>query len=359
MTYYLKSGNTFKVTNDEAIDLHHRLPAGNYVVKKDSFGNFYLEHIENFRISTTIYGDLEAKADRILNTFQDRQNSTGVVLNGEKGSGKTLLSKMISVKASRLGIPTIVINTAWHGDQFNSFIQMITEPAIILFDEFEKVYDRNEQEAMLTLLDGVFPSKKLFMLTCNDKYRVDYHMRNRPGRIYYMIDFKGLEQSFIREYAAENLRLDLRDHVESLVRISMVFDQFNFDMLKAVVEEMNRYGESPREAMTMINARPEFSGSSRYSIELITAEASTPVPQDLLDDKVWSGNPLTEPPDVSYKVPDPNDSSDFNWEQARFTSEHLRRIDANDGRFVFINDVGEKLILRRAYDRANAYSDLF
>ena len=29
------------------------------------------------------------------------------------------------------------------------------------------------QTHVLTLLDGVFPSRKLFVLTCNDKYRID------------------------------------------------------------------------------------------------------------------------------------------------------------------------------------------
>ena len=77
---------------------------------------------------------------------------------------------------------------------------------MVLFDEFEKVYDSDEQEEMLTLLDGVFPSKKLFVLTCNDKWRVNQHMRNRPGRIFYMLDFTGLDEDFVVEYCHDNLK---------------------------------------------------------------------------------------------------------------------------------------------------------
>ena len=57
----------------------------------------------------------------------------------------------------------------------------------------------HNQDAMLTLLDGVYPAKMLFLLTTNDKYKVSNHMRNRPGRIYYVIDFEGLSSDFIRE----------------------------------------------------------------------------------------------------------------------------------------------------------------
>jgi hypothetical protein len=45
-----------------------------------------------------------------------------------------------------------------HGDEFNLFIQSISQPAIIFFDEFKKVYKENEeetQEQMFTLFNGV------------------------------------------------------------------------------------------------------------------------------------------------------------------------------------------------------------
>ena len=164
----------------------------------------------------------------------DRDASTGVMLTGEKGSGKTLLAKNVSFEAAKQGIPTIIINAAWCGDAFNSLIQSIEQPAIILFDEFEKVYDKDDQQQILTLLDGVFPSKKLFVLTCNDKWRVDVHMRNRPGRIYYMLDFAGLDHDFIRDYCADNLKA--QEHTEAVCKISSLFDEFNFDMLKALID---------------------------------------------------------------------------------------------------------------------------
>jgi hypothetical protein len=355
MTYFLKSGTRFNVSTKAALDLHEQLPAGNYTVKFDKMANcFYLEQIDNFEIKGKVYGDTRRNADRILDTFNDRTASTGVMLNGEKGSGKTLLAKMLAVNAAEAGIPTIVINAPWCGEEFNGFMQMIEQPTVILFDEFEKVYDNDDQEKMLTLLDGVYPSKKLFVLTCNDKWRVNGHMRNRPGRIFYMMDFKGLEQDFIIEYCEDNLKA--KEHIQAICRIATLFDQFNFDMLKALIEEMNRYNETPQEAMKMLNARPEFSSEARYKITL------QPKGLDISDDKLesneWQGNPLINRISLDYKVIEKDEvtgDEDWNWESCRFTNEDLKQIDANTGKFVFINEMGDRATLSKVKEKSFHY----
>ena len=266
MSYFIKNGNSFRVADSASIDMHDHLPAGNYLVKMDLFENLYLEQIESFKPITKVYGDATRQADRIMSTFTDREVSTGVMLVGEKGSGKTLLAKNLSIKCAELGIPTIVINADWRGDKFNKLIQDIDQPCVILFDEFEKVYGRDEQQEILTLLDGVFPMKKLFVLTVNDKWGVDTHMRNRPGRIFYMLEFKGLATEFIVEYCNENL--EYPEHTDGICKISSLFGEFNFDMLKAMVEEINRYGDTPMEAMEFLNIKPEGDSSGTYEIKL-------------------------------------------------------------------------------------------
>src|ERR1700686_4156677 len=192
MTFYIKNGNMWRVTDEAALDIHKKLPAGNYTLKADQNGNLFLEAIDNFTPLNKYYATTLHNADRIMNTFLDRKSGTGVMLAGEKGSGKTLLAKYLSIMGYANDIPTIVINHPWRGDAFNQILQDIQQPCIVLFDEFEKIYDLKEQEEMLTLLDGVFPSQKLFLLTCNDKWKIDANMRNRPGRIFYMIDFAGI-----------------------------------------------------------------------------------------------------------------------------------------------------------------------
>jgi hypothetical protein len=323
------------------MELHELLPAANYVICVDGNGNFYLDRIEDFKVPARIYGRTLHQTQRVLTSFLDRPNNTGVMLAGEKGSGKTLLAKNISVQAQTQGIPTIVINSPFHGDKFNSFLQAIEQPCIIFFDEFEKVYDKEQQEQILTLLDGVFPSKKLFLLTCNDKWRVDQHMRNRPGRIYYMLDFAGLEQSFIREYCQDNLKAT--HYIDQICKISSVFDKFNFDMLKAMVEEMNRYGESPQECMEMLNTKPEFSGNVVYHVDLVVDGQL--ITQEFLEDKTWCGNPLTHRIEISYRKKRDDDEED--WFTEWFTANNIRQVDGQSGKFLLVNEQGARLQLSR------------
>ncbi len=341
MTYFLKNGNTFKVATNEALDLHQELPAGNYTIQKDPFGNLYLEHIGDFTAPKKIYGDCLKNTDRIINTFLERPTTTGVMMKGEKGSGKTLLTKNVCIELATQGIPTIVINQPWCGDAFNTFIQNIEQPCAILLDEFEKVYDRDEQEQILTLLDGVFPTKKLFLLTCNDKYRVDYHMRNRPGRIYYMLDFKGLDSTFIREYCDDTLKA--KNYIDKIVTLAGLFGEFNFDMLKALVEEMNRYGETPQEALRMLNIKPEFDNGTKYTVKLMANGRDVTEDANMTE---FEGNPLRrEGVGIGFD-PDPEDDN-AEYKHIVFTADTLVKVDAQKGLFVF-EDKGIKMTLTKA-----------
>jgi hypothetical protein len=192
-------------------------------------------------------------------------------------------------------------------------------------------------------------------------------MRNRPGRIFYSLDFKGLEQDFIIEYCQDNL--DNVDHIASVCRVAAMFDQFNFDMLKALVEEMNRYEETASEAMRMLNAKPEFGGDSKYKVSLQVKGLD--IDPELIEQDVWAGNPLTNRISIDYKVFEDAKTSepaldglasieaDWNWEDARFGQEDLKQIDPQAGKFVFINEDGDRVTLNRVKEKYYNYMDAF
>lgn len=371
MTYYLKNGNMYSVTDELSMDLCQHLPAANYIIQVHPMtGQFLLERVESFKMIPKIYGTTPRYVERIFNTFDDRENSTGVLLNGEKGSGKTQLAKLLSIKCAQENIPTIIINQPWHGDSFNKFIQTIEQPCMIMFDEFEKVYDSEQQESILTLLDGVFPSKKLFVLTCNDKWRIDSHMRNRPGRIFYMLDFTGLDDAFIREYCEDNLKN--KQHIDKICMIASLFGQFNFDMLKALVEEMNRYGETPSEALLMLNSKPEFEDRGEHELTLIiNGEA---IDSKAIWPSTWKGNPLKDDivirhtkrqrliavNEVAVQSDDVYDEPEENEDVYRFDAGLLTNIDSANKTYTFRNSRGMTLIVKRKVQTYNSnYMDLF
>lgn len=354
MSHFLKQGNSYNVFAHDSLDLASRLPAKNFVVKMDRNETLYLEQVDEFNITGKLYGDVTRNAERILNTFDHRPNATGVMLSGEKGSGKTLLSKLITIEGAKLGYPTVIINQPWKGDEFNTLIQTINQPAIVLFDEFEKVYDKDDQEEILTLLDGVFPSKKLFILTCNDKWRVDIHMRNRPGRIFYMLDFSGLDHDFIREYCTDNL--NNQEYIETICKISSLFDQFNFDMLKALVEEMNRYNESPQDSMRMLNTKPEFSDKGKFNVKIEIDGVN--LERDRLTETAWEGNPLNDSIRI-WCADRKDDAGEWDWNFVRFNSNDIVNVDATNRLFEYVNSRGIKLELKRAQEKTFNYYNAF
>lgn len=344
MTFYFKRGNTYNVTANGQMDIQEILPVGTYTVKFNMMeGVYYLEQVSDFDAPSKIYGNTVQVADRILNTFDTRPNATGVMLSGEQGSGKTLQSEIISINARERGIPTFVINSALYGEGFNTFMQSIEQPVVVLFDEFEKVYDDDEQQALLTLLDGVYPTKKLFVLTCNDKYRVNKHMKNRPGRIFYHLEYTGLDVEFVREYCQDNLIE--KGHIEGVERLSMLFAEFNFDMLKALVEEMNRYNETPQEALKMLNAKPDNSENQIFDFTLEVA--GKVLSDEKLYDTRWRGNPLQAKILINHMTDEKDEDGDFVFDTIEFTPANLVNVDAQSGTFMFTNEDGAKLSLKK------------
>jgi hypothetical protein len=176
-------------------------------------------------------------------------------------------------------------------------------------------------------------------------------MRNRPGRIFYMLDFKGLDAEFIREYCEDNLKNT--SQIDKIVNISSLFSEFNFDMLKALVEEMNRYDESPQEALRMLNAKPEFDGGSKYDVEVVH---NGELVKGDVNPAVFNGNPL-QPKGVEISF-DADPDGDTDWEYMEFNANALVSVDAQAGKFVF-EDKGTRLTLTKVKNKSYDFYGAF
>lgn len=238
----------------------------NYLMKQDpNTGEFYLQEQDKFTLPEKIYGDSAKLSKRYLNTFKNTDKNLGVLLKGLKGTGKSLLAKRICIES---GLPVIILTSAFGGTEFNDFLSNIKQEVVVFIDEFEKIYtnsrdffassknDIGNQSMLLTLLDGVFTSKKLFVLTANESTLHDA-LTNRPGRIHYLKEYGPLSNDIIREVA--NDLLENKSHVEQIVEISNIIGDVNMDAVVTLIEECNLYSEEPREAVNYLNIKPENS----------------------------------------------------------------------------------------------------
>lgn len=377
-TVFLRSGTSYRPASEADLDMHEVLPGENFVIAKHPITEaLFFQQVDPFTLPSKLYGDIDRHASRILNTYQDRGASTGVLLNGEKGSGKTQLARLIAAKAAtQYKIPCIIINQPYVGDEFNKLIQSVHQECVVLFDEFEKTYGHDDQRQVLTLLDGVFPTKKLFILTCNDKWLINEHMRNRPGRLYYALDFTGLKPEFINEYCQDRLRD--KSQIPKIQSVAQMFSQFNFDMLQAIVEEMNRYNETVDQVLELLNARPTTDTEGTYEVALYVDGAQLPstshYPREL------EGSPMNEQEiSISYQGTDNGGSPVVSIGSSKPTTksrgspssllkignysvrqQHLKSFDSAKGQFVyFVPEVKLTVLFTRVTYGPAKYSDLF
>lgn len=348
MSEFRKHGNIIYVTNDGATQTLDRLPTAIYVVSVDQNGNFFLkEEDEGFSLPPKLYGDTAKRAERIINTYLDRDNrSTGVLLSGHKGSGKTLLTKKLSLELAKIDIPTILVNAPYRGDGFNQLISSIDQKAMVMFDEFEKTYTEEEQEQLLTLFDGTVAGNKLFVVTYNQSYRVSEFMLNRPGRFLYNFEYSGLTREFVNEYLTDTLN-DFNKQ-EQFGRVCDLISPLSFDVLQAIVEEVNRYPEeSVADVVKILNVRSDNgrTSSRNWTFTRIELKDNTTAVVDYeVGDIYYIENILHSVISLSARrSASPIDSSkkaktDRNVKTINFTAEHIK-MRSND-RIVYENEYG-------------------
>lgn len=267
-THFMRRGDTVRITDARNLPINDRLEGGTYQLQFDPDSGFFLSQKVDLKTPSKCYGNTRSLVDRICTTFVATQKNTGVMLTGEKGSGKTMTARAISKKMLEdHDVPTIVINSQFAGDSFLSFLNAITQPCVVLFDEFEKVYhDDGPRTQILGLFDGLVHSNKLFIVTTNDMSRVSEFMINRPGRLRYRVEFEGVEREAIIEYCEDNL--NNLAHTASVLQVSDLVYNFNFDMLVHIVDEMNRYHESAFQSAQFLNIRPAYGAGMQYDVAI-------------------------------------------------------------------------------------------
>jgi DNA-directed RNA polymerase subunit F len=220
-----------------------------YNINVDDFGRFYLvKNSDGFKFDYKLYGLETELVDRVIKTYTSTTHGNlGVLLNGLKGTGKTVSSKII---ANRLNQPIILVDSAIRG--IHKFLTSIPQNITIFIDEYEKVF--GESTDMLTIMDGALNSefRRVFLLTTNELY-VDRNLIQRPGRIRYLKKFEDLKPNVVEEIVDDCL-VDKKYKQECINFISNL-ETITVDIVKAILTEVNIHDEGPNEFEHIFNVK--------------------------------------------------------------------------------------------------------
>lgn len=243
---FLRRGSLYSQTESN-FTVSPTLDEGIYNIHQNPLtGEIFLERIsDEFHFGFKLYGIDETLVTHVLDTYnkQETKRNIGVLLNGAKGTGKTVTAKLL---ANRLGLPVILVNGPMQG--LAEFLASIPHDCVFFFDEFEKNFkvncndDNNENcagEDLLSIMDGVYNSDHchIFLLTTNE-LKINDNLLSRPSRIRYLKSFgEVIDRKILEEFVKDNLKYDefydeIMDFVDSLTIATI-------DIVKSIVEEVN------------------------------------------------------------------------------------------------------------------------
>jgi hypothetical protein len=252
----VNSGGMYKIYGND-LKVTDRLPIGSYRVGFNKDNGFFLtEFPESVITDSKIYGVHESKVNKVLKAFEATNRNLGLILLGDKGMGKSLFSKLLTKKVLNRNMPTIMVEQYIPG--IANFLGSIDDEVMIMFDEFEKVFRKEEknshdpQEELLTLFDGLYNGKKLFCITCNNMWGLNDYLKNRTGRFHYLFTFEYPNADEVREYLKDHINECNYDKIEDVVSFSMRAP-VSYDSLRSIAFEINLSNESFAEIIKDMN----------------------------------------------------------------------------------------------------------
>lgn len=257
---WARSGNDYFI-REVSQDVEKLHPAIYKLEQNPMSGELYLSEVfEKYDFPYKIYGIETKFIERVKKTFNNTTGNLGILLNGIKGTGKTVTSKQI---CNELNLPVILIHSRYDG--IPNFINEIQQNVVIFVDEFEKIY-QDRDHSVLTIMDGAMDNgfRKVFLLTTNELH-VNINMIQRPGRIRYLKTFSHLPVETIAEIVDDKLiHPELR---KQTIEFISQLETITVDIVKAVVDEVNIHQEDPKEFKDVFNVKVMNSKYNVYELE--------------------------------------------------------------------------------------------
>ena len=265
---WVQSGNTFSIR--EVSSQIEKLPVAVYKIEEDPFENLYLSHIQdNFSFPYKIYGKDQAFVDRVKKSYDNTKGNMGVLLNGIRGTGKTVTAELI---CNNMGLPVIIMPRKFKN--LIPFLSDIQQDYVLFMDEYEKMFDKSDS-TMLTIMDGALKSTNriLFLMTTNST-RIEENLLQRPSRIRYVKAYGDLTLDVITEIVDDMLIYP--DLKKATIKMIGHLPMITIDLVKSIVEEVNIHNEDPALFKDYFNA-DNGDNDNYYNVYKINTETSEKV----------------------------------------------------------------------------------
>ena len=258
---FLKRGNFYNMEEGN-FTVADSLDEGVYKIHRNPMtGELFLEKIsQSFDFGFKLYGIDEKLVSHVVNTYnkQESKHNIGVLLNGAKGTGKTVTAKYI---CNKLGLPVIICDTPYDGLPF--FLASIGHDCVFFFDEFEKNFrvdcgDGNNDcagEDLLSIMDGVYNSSHchIFLLTTNE-LKVNDNLISRPSRVRYLKSFGDvMSRKILEEFVDDNLVK--KEYKEEIMAFVDTLTMATIDIVKSIVDEVNLHDVHVDEFKNFFNVK--------------------------------------------------------------------------------------------------------
>lgn len=273
-TQWINNGNKF--FQGEASNQQSSLDPGVYRVDFNEMQRalFLTKTDEAFKLPKKLYGTDADFANRCVKTYHSTKGNLGILLNGVKGTGKTVTAQLIS---NSLNLPVLVVHSQYEG--LSQFVNTIQQDMVLFIDEYEKIYNHYDH-SVLTVMDGVLSTshRRVFLFTTNDAY-VNHNMLQRPSRIRYVKNFADLSRSVIEEVVDDLLLF--KEFREDTIEYLSTLETITIDIAKTLVEEVNIHRESPKVFGEYFNTKQVENEFAVYKVDNIEGktEESTMYPK--------------------------------------------------------------------------------
>ena len=112
---WIKNGSVFRKVEGSIANIDS-IPVGIYNVNFNPMSGWSLEQTgEKFTFNYKIYGLQSNFIDYVLKTFENTKGNLGILLNGVKGTGKSVVAKIL---ANKFNLPIIIVKS--FGDDFRT-----------------------------------------------------------------------------------------------------------------------------------------------------------------------------------------------------------------------------------------------